>query len=75
MKLYLATANCDWGVIYTNEEIKASQWQTAFNRAGYLAKVRARRKPKEIGIRIRFVSTIKKFGGLPADETTPEQPS
>lgn len=55
MKVFLATANCDWGHIYTNERIEASSWHTAFNRAGKLAKKSARRRPKTISISLRAV--------------------
>lgn len=60
MKQYVATAGSDWGYIYSNEVIKAGKWSTAFNRAGHLAQVRARRRPKQINISLRLVGTIKK---------------
>jgi len=50
MKNYVANASSDWGNVYHNEVIKASQWSTAFNRAGHLAQRRARKRPKQITI-------------------------
>lgn len=64
MKQYNATASCDWGNIYENEQIKAGKFSTAFNRAGYMAQTRARRRPKQITITLRLVGTIKKPAAL-----------
>lgn len=60
MKAYSASATCDWGIIYSGEVIKAGKWSTAFNRAGYLAQVRARRRPKRIAVSLVLIGTIKK---------------
>lgn len=60
MKLYIANANSDWGSIYQNEQVKGSNWNVAFNRAGWLAQHRARRRPKQISISLRLVGAIKK---------------
>jgi hypothetical protein len=78
MKLYTATATSDWGFIYQDEQIKATSFHTAFGRAAYRAEHKVRRRPKEMSIKLRLVGTIKKdntdYLGLPADESTPEEP-
>jgi hypothetical protein len=59
MKLYSAAATSDWGTICSDEKIKAGKWSTAFNRAGYLAQVRCRKRPKRIAISLVLIGTIK----------------
>jgi len=58
MKLYNASASSDWGVIYQNEQVKASSFKVAFGRAGHLAQLRCRRRPKELSIRLRYVGKV-----------------
>lgn len=78
MKLYTASASCDWGHIFSGEQVKASSFKTAIGRAGHMAQMRARKRPKQISVTVRLVGTIKKNSsdhlGLPADKDTPEDP-
>ena len=60
MKLYLANANCDWGIVYSNQRVEASNWHTAFRRAGAIAVRMARHRPKQISISLKFVGIKKK---------------
>lgn len=67
MKIYTASATCDWGTIFTDERIKASGWRPAFARAAQLAKERARKRPREISIKLRLIG-----GANTASELTSE---
>jgi hypothetical protein len=67
MKLYTASASCDWGTIYSNEQVKGTKWNVAFNRAAYLAQQRARRRPRQISITLRLVGTVKKEKAVSID--------
>ena len=53
MKIFLASAGSDWGGIFMDERIKASSFPTAFNRAAKLAKIRGRKRPKQMTITLR----------------------
>lgn len=55
MNVYLATATCDWGHIYSDLRIEAGKFSTAFNRAGYFAQQQARRRPRSITIKLTRV--------------------
>jgi hypothetical protein len=58
MKLFVANATCDWGIIYNDVQIKASSFGVAFRRAGGMAYKKARRRPKEISIKVRYVGSV-----------------
>lgn len=60
MKLYSATATSDWGMIYQDERIEAGKWSTAFNRAGYKAQIRSRKRPKRMSISLVLIGTKQK---------------
>lgn len=60
MKEYLASATCDWGNIYSNEPVRASNWSTAFRRAAHLAQQRARRRPRQVSVSLRLVGKVTK---------------
>jgi hypothetical protein len=64
MNLYLANASCDWGHIFSDRSIKASSFATAFQRAGKIAHKEARRRPKEIALRVRLVGSEKRITQL-----------
>ena len=78
MKRYIVQCNTDWGYAYSNKEVSASNWGSAFAKAGRIAKYHFRKRPKEVAIRIRLVGTIKKDSadhlGLPADTDTEDTP-
>jgi hypothetical protein len=57
MNVYIASATCDWGHIFQDRSIKASSFGTAFQRAGKLAQKEARRRPKEISVKVRLVGS------------------
>jgi hypothetical protein len=57
MNHYIASATCDWGHIFSDRNIKASSFGTAFQRAGKLAQKEARRRPKEISVKVRLVGS------------------
>jgi hypothetical protein len=69
MKLYIASASCDWGFIYRDRSIKASSFATAFQRAGKLAQKEARKRPKEIAVKVRLVGTESRISNLAAQAT------
>lgn len=60
MKIYTALASSDWGFIYQGQQIKASNWRTAFGRAASLAKQNFRKRPKQVSITIRLVGNEKR---------------
>lgn len=71
MKHYIASATCDWGEIYRDEQVKASSFAVAFSRAGRIAQSRARRRPKMISIRLTYVTSDARLAAR-AQETAPE---
>lgn len=79
MKIYTATASCDWGHIFTDERIEATTFGTAFARAGKLAAKRARRRPRRIHIGLVLIGTKPKrevgfTQFMPDDGTLAERP-
>ena len=64
MNIYIATATCDWGHIFQDRNIKASSFGTAFQRAGKLAQKEARRRPKEIAVKVRLVGSEQRITKL-----------
>lgn len=77
MKIYTATASCDWGGIFTEQRIEASSFGTAFARAGKLAAKMARKRPRRISIGLVLIGTKKAYDPgqyMPADAESDEPP-
>ena len=64
MNIYIASATCDWGHIFQDRNIKASSFGTAFQRAGRLAQKEARRRPKEISVKVRLIGSEARITNL-----------
>lgn len=58
MKLFIARASSDWGGIFYDEQIKASDIKVAAAKAATLARQRSRKFPKELSIHVKFVSQV-----------------
>lgn len=61
MNLYIADAGSDWGITFSNRQIKASTMSAAIGQAGRMAVKEGKKRAKMVHVKVRFVGNEERI--------------